>query len=124
VRAEFTLPDAPDEVIGAASWDGHAVRLDDVQTAHRDAIARIFRPIPVVVDDRALRGAGSEGPVLLEPGDLRWFIAAATTGAQQEGLAVRLVTAAAAAIGWDPAGAYRTFARSVERRNGIAAPRV
>ncbi len=135
MRAEFTAigapdrseepdeqpvqPDVPDTVVGVASWDGRDVRVDHVEPAYAEALDRIFRPVPVVIDDPAHRSVGSNGPTLLEPGDLRWFIAAATSRAEREGLAARLVATGEGGIGWDPAGAYRTFGQAVERRNRI-----
>jgi hypothetical protein len=124
VLAEFFRPDAPDHVVGRAVWDGRrAVVLDDgAEPDVREALTRILRPVPVVVDDPSLRSAGSGGPAMLEPGDLQWFMAAARTRAGAEGLAGRLVATGARGFGWDPAGAYRTFAEAVERRDRVGSP--
>jgi hypothetical protein len=124
VLAEFFKPDAPDHVVGRAVWDGHrAVVLDDgADPGVREALARIFRPVPLVVDDPSLRSAGSAGPAMLEPGDLQWFMAAARTRVGPSGLAGRLVATGARGFGWDPAGAYRTFAEAVERRDRVGSP--
>jgi hypothetical protein len=121
VLAEFIRPDAPERVVARASWDGRRAEILDVadEPGLADAIRRILRPTPVVVDDPSLRAAGTAGPAMLEPGDLQWFMAAARSRAEREGLDVRLVTTGASGIGWDPAGSYRTFAESVERRNRI-----
>jgi len=130
VRAQFLRPpgddaddggpgEAQDEappIVGAATWTGAGVVIEpgaDPET--QTAIQRVFRPVPVIVDDPSLRPLGASGPTLLEPGDLRWFLAAARTRASAEGLAVRFVPPGRG-IGWDPAGAYRTFQQAVDRR--------
>jgi len=120
VRAEFHRPDAPDDVVAAATWTGSHVRIDVRDPVAAEAVEMIFRRTPVVIDDLALRSFGTSGPAVLEPGDLRWFIAAARTRAEADGLAVRLVPPEGAAMGWDPAGAYRTFADAAERRDRLA----
>ena len=73
-----------------------------------------------MIDDPSLRSPGSRGPTILEPGDLRWFIGAASSRAERESLSVQLVASDVPVMGWDPAGAYRTFQESVERRERIA----
>jgi len=117
VRAELARPDAPDEVVGKATWDGRTVRIEASNPDEEQAIRRIFRSTPVVVDDASLRGPGATGPSVLEPGDLQWFIAAARTRAQKEGLTVRLVATDGDGMGWDPAVAYRSFREAVARRD-------
>jgi hypothetical protein len=79
----------------------------------------VFRPAPVAIDDPSLRAAGTSGPAILFPGTLEWFRAAALIRGQAEGLAVRFVPEGEGKMGWDPAGAYRTFADSNERKEGI-----
>jgi hypothetical protein len=127
VRAEFHRPDQPEQVVARAWLDaGGAVRVDapaDAPGAVREAVRRIFRPVPAAVDDPALRSLGTRGPSVLEPGDLRWFVAAARTRSQAEGLSVRFVPGGEQGMGWDPAGAYRTFTESVERRERMASAR-
>jgi hypothetical protein len=116
MRAEFMPVDQPDGVVGSAVWDGTRVVIDaggDDTVAQ--ALWRIFRPTAVAVDDPALRTAGTGGLVVLVPGSLRWFQAAARARAETEGLKVRFVADAARSMGWDPAGAYRPFAEVVER---------
>lgn len=122
--AEFFKPDAPDKVVGRVVWDGRrAVVLDDgTEPDVTEALTCVFRPVPVVVDDPSLRSAGSGGPAMLEPGDLQWFMAAARSRAGAEGMAARLVATGARGFGWDPAGAYRTFAEAVERRDRVGSP--
>ena len=122
--AEFIRPDAPDQVVGRAAWDGRRVVIpeDGTEPEMAEALRRIFRPAPVVIDDPSLRAAGSGGPSTLEPGDLQWFVAAARSRAEAEGLAARFVATGARGFGWDPAGAYRTFAEAVARRDRVGSP--
>jgi hypothetical protein len=116
MQAEFYKQDAPEGVLGRAVWDGSGVRIDAEDESVRASLARIFRPVPVVVEDPSLRSYGTSGPVVLQPGGLLWFRAAAEGRAASEGLRVRLVPLSQAAMGWDPAGAYRTFNNQIERR--------
>jgi hypothetical protein len=118
VRAEFLRaaePEVPDRVVGSAQWDGSRVTIhaDDDEVAQ--ALWRIFRPTAVAVDDPALRTAGTAGLVVLPPGSLQWFLAAAGVRAEAEGLRARFVPEVHASMGWDPAGAYRPFSETVER---------
>lgn len=124
MRAEFYKSEDPGTVVGAATWTGDRVHAASEHESVREALGRIFRPTAVKVDDPALRSFGTSGPTLLAPGTLRWFRAAATSRAGAEGLAVRLVPQGANAMGWDPAGAYRTFVNAVERKEliGVAGP--
>jgi hypothetical protein len=115
VLAEFYRDEEPDQVVGRASWEGRGVELSAEDEDVRASLARIFRPTPAVVDDPSLRSYGTSGPVQLAPGGLSWFRAAAQARAGDEGLRVRLVPEARGAMGWDPAGTYRTFAKQVER---------
>jgi len=115
VRAEFVRADVPAEVVGSATWLGNGVAIEDGGEVG-EALDRIFRPSPVVIDDPSLRSFGTAGPAVLQPGSLQWFRAAAQARAPAEGLAVRFVPDGAASIGWDPAGAYRTFPAAAERR--------
>jgi hypothetical protein len=114
VRAEFFREESPDQVVGAAAWDGRDAVVEpgaDPDAAER--IGRIFRPVPVVADDPSLRSAGSAGPAVLEPGDVRWFMAAARIRAPSEGLGARVVADDTNRLGWDPAGSYSTFRAAV-----------
>jgi hypothetical protein len=121
VQASFRRTDGPDEEVASATWTGSAVDFGQATGDTPAALRRIFRPAPVAVDDPALRSFGTTGPSVLEPGDLRWFVAAAQARSGAEGLTVRLVPDGAEAMGWDPAGAYRTFGASVERRDRLGA---
>ena len=120
MRAEFFKPDSPDQIVGVGTWDGAGVRIEADDDRIRLALSRIFRPTPVAVDDPALRPAGSTGPVVLPPGSLRWFQAAAGGRSKAEGLAVRFAPDARDPIGWDPAGAYETFGEVIERKERLA----
>jgi hypothetical protein len=116
VRAEFYQPDAPDQVVGRARWRAQGVEIDAEDPAVRAELERIFRPTPVVVDDPSLRPFGTAGPVVLQPGSLRWFHEAAVARGKEEGLAARLVPEAGRAVDYDPAGLYRPFVEQWERR--------
>ena len=114
--AEFYRQDAPNDVVGRAVWDGSGVHIEAEDDGVRASLARIFRPVTVVIDDPSLRSYGTSGPVQLNPGGLSWFRAAAEARGKDEGLRVRLAARPIPAMGWDPAGAYRTFNNQVERR--------
>ena len=119
--AEFSREDAPEEVLGRAFWSGSGVHLEAEREDFRTSLARIFRPIPVVIDDPSLRSYGTSGPVQLSPGSLQWFRAAAESRAPGERLHVRLVPNTEQAMGWEPAGAYRTFNTQIERAELLSA---
>ena len=104
MRAEFFRPEDPETVVGTAEWDGVRVTLR-ADNESRATLQRVFRVSSVPIDDPSRRVLGTSGPVLAEPGDLDWFLAAAQVRGRQEGLSVRLVPGTAG--GWDPAGAYR-----------------
>lgn len=118
MRAEFHLLGAPD-VVGWASWTGNGIEIGGSDQQATAAIRRIFRATPAVVDDPSLRPAGSSGPVILPPASLHWFRAVAEARAGAEGLAVRFVPDRSGVMGWDPAGAYRTFAEAIDRRERV-----
>jgi len=117
MRAEFYRPDDSEEVLGTARWDGRAAQVEAADPGVRSAIDRIFRATPVVLDDPSLRPQGARGEVVVQPGTLDWFRAAASRAAG-EGLRVRFVPEARAPGGWDPASAYRTFRQAVARLVG------
>jgi hypothetical protein len=119
MQAEFYRKEAPDQVVGMATWGGSAVVVEAEDDSVRESLAHIFRPVPVLIDDPSLRSFGAAGPVQLAPGSLSWFRAAAEARAKDEGLRVRLVPLPGGAMGWEPAGAYRTFDNQVERRELI-----
>jgi hypothetical protein len=113
VRIEFRRPDAHDAV-GAAVWDDGRVRIEAADDKVRAALARIFRPTPVATDDPAYRRQGTYGEVVLHPGRLDWFRAAAFARAREFDL-VPTVVPSAREGGWDPAAAYLTFGEVIER---------
>ncbi|HEX2090680.1 MAG TPA: hypothetical protein VHI54_12285 [Actinomycetota bacterium] len=121
MRAEFHVDD-PKQVVATVRWDRRGLDIAaDGETEGK--VRRIFRPTPVVVDDPAFRSSGTSGPVVLHPGTLIWFRAAAQVRSDAEGLRVRFVPEGQDVMGWDPAGAYRTFSESIERKelSGVAA---
>lgn len=123
MRAEFFRPDDPDTVVGAAEWDGIRAHIRTSDDRFRPVLARIFRASPVAVDDPSRRARGTSGPVVVEPGDLDWFLAAASVRGEHEGLGVRYATDTPG--GWDPAGFYRRLGDWVgerESRLGTAHP--
>jgi hypothetical protein len=104
MRAELFRADAPDEVVASASWfDGQVVPEsgDDV------LLARVFRATAVSIDDPAMRAPGTSGPVVVEPGDMEWFRAAALVRGRAEGVEVRFATDRPG--GWDPAMDPQTY---------------
>lgn len=123
MRAAFYRPGSPDTVVGVAVWNGTGAEVEADDDAVRQAIRRIFRTTPVLIDDPSMRSYGTAGPVVLPPGSLRWFRAAAEARSGAEGLAVRFVPESEGAMGWDPAGAYRTFNDAIERKERIASGR-
>jgi hypothetical protein len=122
VRALFYGPDAADVVVGSAVWRAGVISIEAEDESIGETIRRIFRPAPVVIDDPSMRSYGTSGPVVLSPGSLRWFRAAAEVRAQAEGLGVKFVPEAQGAMGWDPAGAYRTFNDAMEREDRLGGP--
>jgi hypothetical protein len=122
MRAEFFRQDEPDSIMGSAEWTGAAVDARAEDPKVRRALGRIYRQTAVLIDDAALRSFGTEGPEQLPPGNLRWFIAATQARSGAEKLAYRLLPDESRRMGWDPAGAYRTFADQVERREARPPP--
>jgi hypothetical protein len=124
VRADFLRPNAPDRILGSARWtDGGRVSTEAPDQESHRILERIFRSAPVAVEDPSLRSFGTAGPIVLQPGSLRWFQAAARHRASAEGLIVRFVDEEQGAMGWDPAGAYRPFAEAIERKVNLGGPR-
>jgi len=111
VRAQFLRAD--DEVASAV-WTGRDIEIETNDDAARTALRRVFQRTAVVVDDAALRSNGTSGPATLQPGSLRWFTAVARARGEAEGFHVRFLPEAPAAMGWDPAGAYRPFSDIIE----------
>jgi hypothetical protein len=115
MRVEFHPPDEPEHVVAEALWDGSRAVVRSPDEDRRAAVERLFRLAPVVLEDPALRPRGSRGEVVLHPGSLEWFRAAALARAPEAGLAARIVPEVVAPGGWDPAAAYRTFRETVDR---------
>jgi hypothetical protein len=120
VRAEFYRAEDPKQVVGTAEWTAAGVRTEGTHEDVKAALGRIFHPASIAVDEPAYRSAGTTGPVVLQPGSLRWFTSAARVRGEAEGLRVRLVAGERSGPAWDPAGAYRPFTSVVERQ--AAAP--
>jgi hypothetical protein len=121
MRAEFFRPEAPDEIVGTAVWEGPGVRIEADDEAVRQALRRVFRPSSVVLADPVLRDPAAGGPGHVEPGDLHWFRTAAAARGKAEGWGVRFVTETPG--GWDPAGAYLPLEAWVGLREGGGTPR-
>ncbi len=119
MRAEFFLADRPEHLAASAAWSGSEIEIDTSDETIRPLVRRIFRPAPVVVEDAALRGAGSAGPVVLQPGSLHWFAAAARARSHEEGLDMRLVPEGTGRMGFDPAGLYRSLDEQVELKEHV-----
>jgi hypothetical protein len=116
VRAEFYRErQGSKEVVGSATWTGSGITVEARTEDAPSVIGTIFRPTPVAVDDPSLRSFGTRGDVVLQPGSMQWFLAAARARGQAEGLEVRFLAEEKPVMGWDPAGAYRTFVSSTER---------
>jgi hypothetical protein len=110
---EASPQNGTETVVAVATWTdgGSSVEVLDPSIPGLDAIVR---PTPVVVDDASLRQPGTSGEVLLQPGDLQWFLAAVRTRAAALGLSVRFL-AQGGPGGWDPASQYRRFDQQVEK---------
>ena len=120
MRVEFTRPDDPAKAIAVAEWDGiRAVTVEAADEEARAALGRIFRIASVAIEDGSRKPMSARGPILSEPGDLDWFMAAARVRGEKEGFAVRFSTDTPG--GWDPAAYYRRLGPWLERRE--AAPR-
>jgi hypothetical protein len=108
-------PPAPEPAVASAVWRDGRVTVEADDPAIRSALERAFRPTPVVADDPSLRYPGTSGELLLQPGDLQWFRAAAQFRVFAEtGLVARFVPGVTAG-GYDPAANYRRFQEQVER---------
>ena len=113
MRAELSRPDDPDAVVAVATWSNDTTSLE-VLDPSVEGLDGLLRPTPVVVDQPSLRGPGTSGESLLEPGSLDWFREALVGRAEPLGLRVRFV-ATEIVGGWDPAANYRTFEQQIER---------
>lgn len=113
MRAELYRAVDPQAVVAVATWSNDRASLE-VLDPTVDGLDELLRPTPVVVDDASLRGQGSSGESLLEPGSLEWFREALLMRAEPLGLLVRFVTTEIVG-GWDPAANYRRFDEQIER---------
>ena len=111
-RAEDPEQEGQERVVAVATWTDGRGSIEVLQDV--PGIDRLLRPTPVVTDDPSLRGPGTSGEVLLDPGSSAWFRAALLARAPALGLAVRFV-AERVTCGWDPAAAYATFEDQVDR---------
>jgi hypothetical protein len=108
-------PPAPPPAVASASWVGGRAVVEADDPAIKASIERAFRATPVVVDDASLRGAGSHGEQMLQPGTIAWFRSVAQFRVFGEtGLAARSVPGVTAG-GYDPAANYRRFSEQIER---------
>jgi hypothetical protein len=106
---------APPSLVGTATWtDGEPV-VECADEELRATLQRAFRKTPVVTDDASYRRFGTHGEVLIQPGDLEWFRAAAFLRAPAEaGVAAPQVTGVTEG-GYDPAPDYRRLEDASER---------
>ena len=108
-------PPPPPPAVASASWVGGGVVVEADDPAIKASIERAFRATPVVVDDASLRGAGSHGEQMLQPGTIAWFRSVAQFRVPDEtGLAARSVPGVTVG-GYDPAANYRRFSDQIER---------
>jgi hypothetical protein len=114
MRVDLHRPASPDDVVGHAVWNGAVVRFEAEEDDVREALSRIFRATPVATDDPSYRPQGAHGEVVIQPGSLAWFRAAAFVRAPEFDLAARAVPGVREG-GWDPAAQYETFPRVIER---------
>jgi hypothetical protein len=117
MRAELVRPapaeGEPETLVAVASWrDGRA--SIEVLDPSVPGLEDVVRPTPVAVDDPSLRSQGTRGSVLLQPGDLTWFVAAVRSRAEALGLSARIVPDSGPG-GWDPASQYRRFTQQIEK---------
>lgn len=118
---EFTrADDEQKEVVATVRWDGRDVTVSSEDEELAGVLRNAFRRTPAVVDDGAYRRVGTSGTVVIQPGGLEWFRAAAQTRAAAEtGLLVRFVPGEVDG-GYDPAAGYRRFDEQLERLDARA----
>jgi hypothetical protein len=117
MKVEFYRGDDEEHLsVATAEWDGHDVTITCEDDALRAALARAFRRTPVqVANDSSYRRLGTSGDVVVPPGDLEWFRAAAGVRVPAEaGVAARFVPGIREG-GFDPAANYRLFQDQLER---------
>ncbi len=101
--------------MATAVWDGRAAAVTSDDGRLREALERVFRPTPVAIDDASYRRMGTSGVVVVQPGDLGWFRAAAIVRAPAEAGVIPRFVPEVVESGFDPAGNYREFEAQVER---------
>lgn len=115
MKVEFYRPDDEERtVVAEVTWidGGVQVHTDDDEVA--TGLRHAFRRTPIVTDDASFRRLGTHGVVVLQPGDLEWFRAAALSRATEEtGLAATVVPGITGG-GFDPAANYRRFGEQIE----------
>jgi len=116
MRVEFLRGEGEERaVVATARWNRGVVTVSSEEDDVLEALERAFRRTPVAIDDASYRRLGTHGEVVVQPGSLGWFRAAALTRAVAEtGLSVRFVPGVTQG-GYDPAAGYRTFEEQVER---------
>ncbi len=116
MRVEFYRADDPDTVLATGVWESGRATLESEDPDLQRALTDAFRSTPVLVaGDDSYRGPGTSGPVVVQPGSLEWFRAAAQVRAPVEtGLASRLIPGVREG-GFDPAAGYRSFESALER---------
>jgi hypothetical protein len=122
VRVEFFRPNAPDDVVGRARWDGKRAVVETDDDEVRPKLERVFRITPIVVNDASTRMLGASGESVFQPGSLEWFRAAALTRAGEAELAARIIPDLRPGTGWDPAADYRTFRNEIRRLDAAEVP--
>ena len=123
MKVEFSRPDDEERTtVAVATWADGTVDVSSDDDELAAAVRHAFRRTPVVTDDASFRRLGTHGEVVLQPGDLEWFRAAALVRATVEtGLAVTVVPGIVG--GYDPAADYRPFGDEIERLASRAARR-
>ena len=122
MRVEFFRPNAPDDVVGRALWDGKRAVIETEDDEVRAKLERVFRITPVVVNDASTRMLGASGESVFQPGSLEWFRAAALTRTAEAELTARIVPDLRPGTGWDPAADYRTFRNEIRRLDAAEVP--
>lgn len=114
MKVELHRPEQPDAVVATVSWIGQPV-IDTEDDILRATLQKVFRRTPVVIDDASYRRMGTQGEVLIQPGDLEWFRAVVQARIPAEtGMTGRFVPGVTEG-GFDPAADYRTFEEQIER---------
>jgi hypothetical protein len=116
VRVEFYRADDEERTpLAEVAWADGAIEVSADDDELASTLRKAFRRTPVVTDDAAFRRRGTYGEVVLQPGDLEWFRAAALVRATAEsGLAATIVPGITDG-GFDPAANYRPFGEQMER---------